>query len=81
VPPSVPRWWVACFSLNDPEAARLFAALLQLGPGTLGELSLERQAIILSEVGVAFRNAFLTIALFAGVGAVLAWTIPARRLG
>ncbi|MBO0740520.1 MAG: MFS transporter, partial [Hyphomicrobiaceae bacterium] len=71
----------ATVSVSDPDAARLFAALLQLGPGTLGELSLERQAIILSEVGVAFRNAFLTIASFAAVGALLAWTIPSRRIG
>jgi len=71
----------ATVSLSDPDAARLFAALLQLGPGTLGELSLERQAIILAEVGMAFRNAFLTIALFAGIGALLAWTIPSRRIG
>jgi EmrB/QacA subfamily drug resistance transporter len=71
----------ATIALSDPEAARLFAALVQLGPGTLGELSLERQAIILSEVGVAFRNAFLAVALFAAVGALLAWTIPSRRIG
>jgi len=71
----------ATLSLSDPDAARLFAALVQLGPGTLGELSLERQAIILSEVGVAFRNAFLVVALFAASGALLAWTIPSRRIG
>ena len=71
----------ATVSLSDPDAARLFAALVQLGPGTLGELSLERQAIIFSEVGVAFRNAFLVVALFAASGALLAWTIPSRRIG
>jgi EmrB/QacA subfamily drug resistance transporter len=70
----------ATISLSDPEAAHLFAALVQLGPGTLGELSLERQAIILSEVGAAFRNAFLAVALFAAVGALLAWSIPSRRI-
>jgi len=71
----------ATVSLSDPDAARLFAALVQLGPGTLGELSLERQAIIFSEVGVAFRNAFLVVALFAASGALLAWTTPSRRIG
>jgi EmrB/QacA subfamily drug resistance transporter len=71
----------ATVALSDPDAARLFTALVQLGPGTLGELSLERQAIILSEVGVAFRNAFLAVALFAAVGMLLAWTIPSRRIG
>jgi hypothetical protein len=31
-------------------------------------------------VASAFRNAFLAIAAFAGIGALLAWTIPTRRL-
>src|SRR4029078_7554384 len=70
----------ATFSLSDPDAAGQFAALVQFGPATLGDLAAERQAMILSEVAVAFRNAFLTIAAFAAIGAVLAWTIPARRL-
>ncbi len=70
----------ATVSLSDPEAANLFATLVQQGPSTLGALPAERQAMILSEVAVAFRNAFLTIAGFAGVGALLAWTIPTRRL-
>jgi predicted MFS family arabinose efflux permease len=70
----------ATVSLSDPEAANLFATLVQQGPSTLGALPAERQTMILSEVAVAFRNAFLTIAGFAGVGALLAWTIPTRRL-
>jgi hypothetical protein len=70
----------ATVSLSDPGAANLFATLVQQGPSTLGALAAERQAMILSEVAVAFRNAFLTIAAFAGVGALLAWTIPTRRL-
>jgi EmrB/QacA subfamily drug resistance transporter len=70
----------ATVALSDPEAARLFGTLVQQGPGTLADLPAERQAKILSGVTVAFRNAFLTIAGFAAVGALLAWTIPARRL-
>jgi MFS family permease len=70
----------ATVALSDPEAARLFGTLVQQGPATLADLPAGRQAMILSEVTVAFRNAFLTIAAFAGVGALLAWTIPARRL-
>jgi predicted MFS family arabinose efflux permease len=70
----------ATVALSDPEAARLFGTLVQRGPSTLADLPAERQAMILSEVAVAFRNAFLTIAGFAAVGALLAWTIPARRL-
>jgi EmrB/QacA subfamily drug resistance transporter len=67
-------------ALIDPEAARLFGNLVQQGPSTLADLPLERQTKILSEVTMAFRNAFITIAGFAAVGALLAWTIPARRL-
>ena len=70
----------ATVALSDPEAARLFGTLVQQGPRTLGDLPAERQAMILSEVAVAFRNVFLAIAGFAAVGALLAWTIPTRRL-
>jgi MFS family permease len=67
-------------SLSDPDAAPLFATLVQMGPVAMEALSPERQATILAEVAVAFRAAFLTVAAFAGIGALLAWTIPMRRL-
>jgi EmrB/QacA subfamily drug resistance transporter len=70
----------ATLALSDPEAAPLFASLVQFGPVALEALPAPRQAVILAEVAVAFRNAFLTIALFAAMGAMLAWTIPTRRL-
>jgi hypothetical protein len=70
----------ATLSLSDPASAPLFATLVQLGPVAIEALSPERQALILAEVAVAFRAAFLTVAAFAGVGALLAWTIPMRRL-
>jgi EmrB/QacA subfamily drug resistance transporter len=70
----------ATLSLSDPASAPLFATLVQLGPVAIEALSPERQAVILAEVAVAFRAAFLTVAAFAGVGALLAWTIPMRRL-
>jgi EmrB/QacA subfamily drug resistance transporter len=70
----------ATLSFRDPAAAPLFATLVQLGPGAIETLSPERQAVILAEVATAFRAAFLTVAAFAGIGALLAWTIPTRRL-
>jgi EmrB/QacA subfamily drug resistance transporter len=70
----------AMLSLSDPEAARLLAGLVQLGPTAIAGLPAERQAVVLAEVATAFRAAFLTIAAFAGIGTVLAWTIPMRRL-
>jgi hypothetical protein len=53
---------------------------VQLGPTAIAGLPAERQAVVLAEVATAFRAAFLTIAAFAGIGTVLAWTIPMRRL-
>ncbi len=70
----------AMLSVSDPDAARLLAGLLQLGPGAIADLAPERQAVVLAEVATAFRAAFLTIASFAAIGTVLAWTIPMRRL-
>ena len=70
----------ASVALRDPDATTVFGALIQQGPDALRGLPSERQAMILAEVTSAFRNAFLTIAAFAGIGALLAWTIPSRRL-
>jgi len=70
----------AMVSLSDPEAAPLFASLVQFGPVAIQSLAPERQAAILAEVAVAFRAAFLVIAGFAAIGTLLAWTIPTRRL-
>ena len=39
-----------------------------------------RQAIVQAEIGDAFRAAFLTIAAFTGIGTLLAWSMPLRRL-
>jgi len=37
--------------------------------------------VVQAEIAHAFRAAFLVIASFAAIGGVLAWTIPARRIG
>ena len=68
----------ATISLADPEASRLFAALVEDRPGA--HAALAGQANLYAELARAFRAAFLTIAAFAAAGAVLAWSIPARRL-
>jgi EmrB/QacA subfamily drug resistance transporter len=70
----------AMVTLSDPEAAPLFASLVQFGPVAIQSLAPERQAAILAEVAVAFRATFLVIAGFAAIGTLLAWTIPTRRL-
>jgi len=33
-----------------------------------------------AEIGDAFRAAFLTIAAFTGIGTLLAWSLPLRRI-
>ena len=70
----------ATLSLSDPDAARLFATLVQQGPDALAALPAARQAMVLPEIATAFRAAFLTMAAFAAIGLWLAWSIPTRRL-
>jgi EmrB/QacA subfamily drug resistance transporter len=70
----------ASLALGDPDAARLFAALLESGPASLATLPPARQSVIQAEIAGAFRAAFLTVATFAAAGVALAWSIPARRL-
>jgi EmrB/QacA subfamily drug resistance transporter len=68
----------AALALADPQALRLFEALL--GRGTLPDATLATSAHLRAEIGAAFQAAFLTIAAFAAAGMVLAWWIPSRRL-
>src|SRR5262249_10682703 len=70
----------ATLSLSDPQSANLFAAMIRQGPKAISELPSARQALIHADIARAFRAAFLTIAGFAGLGMLIAWSIPARRL-
>jgi len=70
----------AALSATDRETAELFGALMEQGPSVLSALPLARQAIVQSEIAEAFRSAFLVIAAFAGAGALLAMSIPLRRI-
>jgi EmrB/QacA subfamily drug resistance transporter len=70
----------ASLALGNPEAARLFGALLQQGPGALASAPATGAAALHAEIAAAFRAAFMTIAAFAAAGVVLAWSIPERRL-
>ena len=42
---------------------------------------MDRLAQLQDEIAHAFRAAFLTIAGFAALASVLAWSIPVRRIG
>jgi hypothetical protein len=67
----------ASISLGDPETGRVFAQLIE---DRQGSVAIAGHPGIEADIARAFRAAFLTIAAFAACGAVLAWSIPARRL-
>jgi hypothetical protein len=70
----------AVLSAKNKESAALFAAMMEQGAGVLSALPAARQAIVQTEIAEAFRAAFLVIAAFAAAGAVLAMSIPLRRI-
>jgi EmrB/QacA subfamily drug resistance transporter len=70
----------AMLSATDRETAALFGTMMQRGAGVLASLPLDRQAIVQAEIAQAFRAAFLVIAAFTGAGALLAMSIPLRRI-
>jgi EmrB/QacA subfamily drug resistance transporter len=65
---------------TDRETATLFGKIIEQGPEAIAALDPARQAIVHAQIGDAFRAAFLTIAGFTGVGSLLAWSLPLRRL-
>jgi len=65
---------------RDRDTANLFGTIIEQGPEALAALTPARQAIVQAEIGEAFRAAFITIATFTGVGTLLAWSTPLRRL-
>jgi hypothetical protein len=65
---------------TDREAARLFGLMVERGPAAMTALEPARQAVVQGEIADAFRAAFLAIAAFTGIGLVLAWSIPVKRI-
>jgi Na+/melibiose symporter-like transporter len=70
----------AIIAAGDPETAKLFGAMIDHGPEAIAALTPARQAAVQSEIGEAFRAAFATIAAFTAVGALLAYSMPLRRV-
>jgi hypothetical protein len=70
----------AVLSATDRDTAALFATMMEQGAGVWSSLPSALQVIVQSEIADAFRAAFLVIASFAGAGAVLAMSIPLRRI-
>ena len=65
---------------TDPETARLFSVMVQRGPNAMATLEPARQVVAQAEIAEAFQAAFLAMAAFTGIGLVLAWSIPVRRI-
>ena len=68
-------------TLKNPQAARVFAAMVEQGTDNAGTaLSELQRAAIKTDITDAFRAAFLLIAGFTTAGFFLALTHPLRRI-
>jgi len=67
-------------TLKNPEAARVFAAMVEQGGDAVTALSGASGAAIKTDITNAFRAAFLLIAGFTTAGFFLALTHPLRRI-
>jgi len=70
----------AVLSGTDKETAALFGTMVEQGAGVLLSLAPDRLFVVQAEIAEAFRAAFLVIAGFTGMGALLAISIPLRRI-
>jgi EmrB/QacA subfamily drug resistance transporter len=70
----------AMLSVRNPEAARLFAALVERGSQINSNLPAGSLVAIRVDIAEAFRIAFLSIAAFTTAGFFLALLIPLRRI-
>ena len=66
-------------TIRNPEAARVFATMIQQRHATTG-LPPQQLAAIQADIAIAFRAAFLCMALFTTAGFLLALTNPLRRI-
>lgn len=70
----------AVLSLRNPEAARVFAAMFEHAAHAGAGLSAAQKAAIQGDIAVAFRAAFMVIALFTTAGFFLSLTNPQKRI-
>jgi EmrB/QacA subfamily drug resistance transporter len=70
----------AVLALESTETMRVFAALIAHAGDAVSALPVERQAAIKADIDTAFRFVFLTLALFATMGSIFAFTNPLRRI-
>jgi MFS family permease len=67
-------------TLKNPQAARVFAAMVEQGGDAVAALSGASSAAVKTDITNAFRAAFLLIAGFTTAGFFLALTHPLRRI-
>jgi hypothetical protein len=70
----------AMLTLKNPEAARVFAAMVEHAKHVGPALPPIERAAIQTDIAAAFRAAFLLIAVFTTAGFFLALTNPLRRI-
>jgi predicted MFS family arabinose efflux permease len=70
----------AVLTVKAPEASPYFAQLIELGPVVLEHASPAMRVTVPLVLGVTFRIAFLLIAGYMAMGAILAWLVPMRRV-
>jgi EmrB/QacA subfamily drug resistance transporter len=70
----------ALLALKNPEAARVFAAMVENSGNAMDGLSAAERLAVQADITEAFRAAFLLIAGFTTAGFFLALTHPIRRI-
>ncbi|MDO9411690.1 MAG: MFS transporter [Pseudolabrys sp.] len=67
-------------ALRNPDAAAVFAAMVEHTKDAGSTLSAAQRSIIAGDIASAFQAAFLVIAAFTGIGFFLALTNPLKRI-
>ncbi len=70
----------AVLAMRNPEAARIFAVLVERAKHVTPALAPVQQQAILADIRTAFRAAFFLIAIFTTGGFLVALTNPMRRI-
>ncbi len=70
----------AVLTVKNPDAARVFAAMVEHGGPLTTPLLPDQRAAIQADIAEAFRAAFLTMAAFTAAGFFLAVTNPLKRI-
>jgi EmrB/QacA subfamily drug resistance transporter len=70
----------AAIAATGTEISSDLQAILQGTAESLANLSAGAEATIRADVAIAFRSVFITIAIFAAIASIFAWTMPRRTI-